>query len=194
MSPLRVVVFAAFLLLTNEATLARSPGCGAMEFSQTVLEKFPNAPRACLDVVTRNGEPYGVFKASIVRVSDMGNEIDLRFKLPDGSLSDTRHLETSPDLRVMVGNKPTKVNNLVVGDELTAYVKVNAPVLALAPAEESTPLQFTPILLPAEAPQQTVAAAMPATAGYSSTLALAGGLLLMLASAMWIYRSNRRNR
>lgn len=160
----RVFTSIALIAIGAGVAQAQSPGCGAMEFSKEVLARFPNVGRACLNVVTREGDPYGVVKAEIVRVYDVGNAVDLRFKLPDGSRTDTRHMKTSPDLRVMVRGKATPVNQLVVGDELTAYVKVHQPVLALAPAEPTVAPQFTPIAAP-EAPSQQVAAAMPATAG-----------------------------
>lgn len=193
MRSLSRLLMSVVLLFTASALQAASPGCGAMEFSEAVLARFPNAPRACLDVVNREGDAYGVFKANIVRVQEMGNEIDLRFKLPDGSKSDVRKLKTSPDLRVMVRGKPTRVNDLVVGDEITAYVKMHEPVLALAPAEESEAPQFNPIL-PAEEPQQRVAAAMPTTASYTFLIGLAGGMFWMLATVLFVQRSSRSKR
>jgi hypothetical protein len=189
-SSYRFVIFGALCWLMTAAANAQSPGCGAMEFSPEVMAKFPNAPRACLDIINREGEPYGVFKAKIARVNDMGNSIDVKFKLPDGTYSDTRKVETHPDRRVMVRGKETRVNNLVVGDELTAYVKVRTPVLALAPAEESTPPEFVPIQ-PADEPQQ-VAAAMPATGGYTSLMGLTGAVLWMLATILFVSRRDRR--
>ncbi|MET0661418.1 MAG: hypothetical protein ABW110_25045 [Steroidobacteraceae bacterium] len=189
----RLVAIAFVLLCANAAAQAQSPGCGAMEFSKEVLARFPNAPRACLDVVTRNQEPYGVFKAKIARVYEQGNSIDLKFKLPDGSYSDTRHLKTSPDLRVGVRGQPTRVNDLVVGDEVSVYVKMHEPVLALAPAEESVQPEFTPIA-PAEPPQQQVAAAMPTTAGYRTTIGLMGALLLVTALVLFVARTRVNDR
>jgi LPXTG-motif cell wall-anchored protein len=129
-------------------------------------------------------------KADVARVYD-GNAIDLRFKLRDGTRSETRHLNTSPQLRVMVRGKPTQVNQLVVGDELTAYVKVYEPQLALIPAEPTVEPQFIQIQeveLPA---QQEVAAAMPVTGGQTYTTALMAGFLLSCAAVLWGYRSRR---
>ena len=39
-----------------------------------------------------------------------------------------------PEFRVKVDGKPVSVRNLAVGQELTAYVKVSEPVIALEPA------------------------------------------------------------
>ena len=193
-SPFRFAAIALVLLCASAVAQAQSPGCGAMEFSKEVLARFPNAPRACLDVVTRNNEPYGVFKARIARVYDQGNAIDLKFKLPDGSYADTRHLKTSPDLRVTVRGQATRVNDLVVGDEVTAYVKIHEPVLALAPAENTAQPDFNPIT-PAEPPQQQqVAAAMPTTAGYRTSIGLLGVLLLVAALALFVARSRVNDR
>src|SRR5262245_53573084 len=119
-------------LLATGIAQAASPGCGSMQFSDAVLAKFPNVRTACLDVITKDGETYGVFKAKIVQIHDVGNAVDLRFRLPDGTYSETRKLQTDPKLRVMVKGKPRFVSDLVAGDELSAYVKVRAPMMALA--------------------------------------------------------------
>lgn len=190
-SPLRLVTLLVVSLLAAMTAHAASPGCGTMEFSKEVLARFPNASRACLDVVNRNDETYGVFKAKIMRVAELGNTLEVRFKLPDGTYSDTRKIQTHADRRVMVQGKPARVNELVVGDELTVYVKMTAPELALAPAEESELAEFTPIL-PVDAPQQQVAAAMPTTASPTFLAGLIGGLLWLLATVLCVRRFDRR--
>jgi len=155
-SLLSLLTVALLSLLCTAVSQAAAPGCGSMQFSEAVLAKFPGAPRACLDVISRDGEAYGVFKAKIMRVHDAGNAIDLRFRLPDGSYSDTRKLKTNPALRVLVQGKPRAVSELAVGDELSAYVKVRTPMMALQPAEPTTEPQFTdippPVLPVPEAP------------------------------------------
>ncbi len=180
------------LLFVCSASGAESPGCGAVEFSRKVLDRFPNVSRACLDVVSRDGDAYGVFKAKIVRVYDHGNAIDLRFELPDGSLSETRKLKTNPALRVMVQGKPTRVSDLVIGDQLMAYVKVREPELALAPAEPAIEPQYVELEeVTVSPPQLAATATMPSTAGYLSAIGLAGTVSLLLGAALSIRRRRR---
>jgi hypothetical protein len=181
-------------LLAVPATYAQNTACKSVEFSGAVLERFPNAPQGCLDVVERDGQKFAVYKADLVRIS--GKTAFLKFKLPDGTRSTTRAIKTDPARRVLIQGKPTRVQDLAVGQELTLYVKVSEPVLALAPASETEPLDLQPLadektqVASADTEQTT----MPGTASGTYTFGLAGLLLLALASMFAFLRRFPRHR
>ncbi len=103
------------------------------QFSQAVLDRFPNIRLVCSEIIEKEGQQYAVVKGDLVRTGT--NAVYMKFKLADGTKSDTRKIETKPEFRVKVDGKPVSVRNLAVGQELTAYVKVSDPVIALEPAD-----------------------------------------------------------
>jgi hypothetical protein len=164
---------------------AQSVTCANAQYSPELVAKYPNVSKACFDVITRDGEPYAVVKAQLDKIS--GNNAYVRIKQPDGSYSKRTMLRTDPDLRVIVDGKPTRVRELATGQEITAYIKVREPVMALAPAEETTPLVTTPI---EEEPEQ-MAAALPATSSFLPLLGLFGGVSLLLGGLLSVIRRRR---
>ena len=100
-----------------------------------MLAKFPRIKEACLDIINKDGQDYAVVKADLVRTRP--GAATIRPKLPDGTRADTRVVRVSPGFRVLVDGKETRVEDLAVGQELTAYVKVTQPQMALAPADNS---------------------------------------------------------
>lgn len=166
----------ALLCLSGESA-AQSPNCQNVQFSQAVLAEFPRAREGCLDVIRRDGKDYAVYKAELLRVySD--DRVRVRFKHPDGSRGDARTIATPRDFRVLVQGKPVPLSEVTTGQELTAYVHVTEPVIALAPVTESEPLQPMPM-----EPERQQVAAMPTTASLWPTLG-AMGLLGLAAGAL----------
>jgi hypothetical protein len=162
---------------------AQSMTCQNANFSQTVLTRFPRIREACLEMTTQKGEPYAVFKSEVARVRSDG--VDVRFMLPDGTKSDRRYIKTRPEFRVLIEKTPTRVRDLAVGQELTAYVKVTEPVVALAPADTSV-AEIEPVPLESTEPpvEQRVAQVMPATASNGPLLGLIGLCLLALSTCL----------
>ena len=168
------------LLCLSATSQAQTASCQNVQFSQAVLAKFPRAREACLDVINRDGKDYAVYKAELLRVySD--DRVKVRFKLPDGGQADSRTINTSRSFRVMVKGKSVPLSEVPTGQELTAYVHVTEPVIALAPATETEPLQPVPM----EDEQEQVAA-MPTTASLWPTVGLLG--LAGLAAAALLRR------
>lgn len=165
---------------------AQEVTCQSAQFSEQVVARFPRVREGCLGVVMRDGEPYATFKATVARVRSDG--VDVRFLLPDGGKSDRRYIKTAPERRVIVDGKGVRVRDLAVGQELTAYVKVSEPVVALAqpadePVAEPAPLEeFEPSLETRSA--EATPDAMPETASVLPLLALVGGVLVLIAAGM----------
>lgn len=186
-----VSLVSLLLALIPAAALAQQPAvCQRVEFSPNVLERFPNIRAACLDVINKDGQEYAVVKADLVRAT--ARRMTVRVKLPDGTHSEPRAIDVKPGFRLNVNGKPTPIEDIAVGQELSAYVHVTDPGIALAPAEPSAPVEFTPVpAAPEPAPEQTVASAteMPKTAGPLPLTGVIGlGLLALGAGIAFLRR------
>jgi hypothetical protein len=178
----------AGLFLSAQLLAADSPGCPDVQFSEKVLQKFPRVQEACLDVITKGGQQYGVFKADLTSVQ--GSTVRVRMKLPDGSYSDVKSIKTKPDLRVLIDGKPYSVSELAPNQELTTYIRVEQPMIALAPAKETDPVDPVPLAAPEPQPTEHLAAApvMPHTASQTMLTVLVGLFSLAVALALRISR------
>jgi LPXTG-motif cell wall-anchored protein len=180
------------LALIPAVALAQQPAaCERVQFSEDVLARFPNIRAACLDVINKDGKDYAVVKADLVRAT--ARRMTIRVKRPDGSHSDPIGVNVGPNDRLNVGGKPTPIQDVAIGQELTAYVNVTDPGIALAPADETEVVEFTPVPATPEPAPAAVAAAteMPKTATSQPLLASIGILLLALGAGFAFMR--RRN-
>src|SRR5882672_10123244 len=116
-------------LLGGAATPALAADCTTAQFSDAVLARFPNIRAVCTEIIDKDGQQYAVVKGDLVRTGT--NAVYMKFKMADGTKSETKKIQTKPDFRVKINGTPTSVRNLAVGQELTAYVKVSDPVIAL---------------------------------------------------------------
>jgi hypothetical protein len=118
------------LLAATANGQAQQVTCRTAHFSEAVRAKLLSIREVCLQIVQREGEPYARVKADVARVRDDG--VVVNFEKTDGSKTDRYFIPTNPNLRVDVKGEPIEVRQLAVGQQLTAYVKVTAPVVALA--------------------------------------------------------------
>jgi len=179
-------------VLTVLSFAAQAADCSTAQYSPAVLERFPNIARACYDVIEKSGQQYAVVKADLVR-SD-ADALYVRVKLPDGTRSDTRRITVKRDFRVVINGQSVPLDQVAVGQELTTYVKVSEPVVAMAldvetiqtvPLEPATPL-------PVVASNVTPPPPMPQTASLLPALGIAGALLIALGMALgWAGREVR---
>ena len=192
-----------FIILASFGTAhaQNQEACRAVEFSRELLERFPHAQETCLDVISRDGQQYAVFRARLDRV--VGSRLQVRFRNPDGSYGPATRIATERDFRVLVDGRPLRVSELSRNQELTAYVQVDEPMVALAPADASEHLHPVPLVIIPVARQsseessneaQQVAAenpSMPATAGFANTIGTLGFLLIAGALAVKTLRRAR---
>lgn len=198
---------ASLTWFASEGAYAQNPeGCSSVQFSEQLLERFPNAPESCLDVISRGGQDYAVFRVQLERVS--GNTLHVRFNNPDGTRGPRTRITAQPDFRVLVEGEPTRVRDLAPNQELTAYVQVDRPMVALAPATATqtwhiVPLAMTPAGNDAADSENSRLAAldegavMPDTAGPAPIVATVGLLFILGAvgaRAVRGVRSLRRKR
>jgi len=161
--------------------------CQRVEFSQDVLARFPNIRQACLDVIQKGGHEYAVVKADLIRAT--ARRMTVRVKLPDGTRSEPRAVNVSPGFRLNVNGRSTPIEEVAIGQEITAYLHVSDPGIALAPAEPSDTVVFTPV--PAEPEPEPVASApaeMPKTASRLPLLGALGVALLALGGGFAFLR------
>lgn len=183
-----LVVSSLVLAMVPAVAGAQQPAaCERVEFSQDVLARFPNIRKACLDVISKDGQEYAVVKADLVRAT--ARRITVRVKLPDGTHAEPRAISVKSGFRVNVDGKPTSVEDIAVGQEITAYVNVKDPGIAIAPADASEPVEFTPV--PAEPEPEQVASApveMPKTATQLPLLGTFGVALLAFGAGFAFLR------
>jgi hypothetical protein len=164
---------------------AQTVTCQNAQYNQDVLARFPNIAKACSDIISKNGEDYAVVTARLDRVDPSGR-VQVRVKQPDGRYSQRLSIRPRPDLKVLVDGKPARVQDLAANQEVTAYVKVRAPEMALAPADPQERYVFIPI----EVPQEQLAA-LPSTAGFLPLFGLLGGMSLLLGGWLTAIRHRR---
>jgi len=179
------------LALVPAVALAQQPAaCERVQYSAEVLARFPNIRAACLDVINKDGKDYAVVKADLVRATS--RRMTIRVKRPDGSHSDPIGVNVAPNERLNVGGKPTAIQDIAIGQELTAYVSVKDPGIALEPIEDVGIVEFTPVPATPE-PVSTVATAeMPKTATRLPLLGSIGVILLALGAGLAFLRRRSR--
>lgn len=183
------------LMLAAFAVSAQAAECSSVQFSEAVLARFPNIAKACYDVIEKQGQEYAVIKADLIRTDQ--DALYVRVKHPDGSRSDTRRIPVDRDFRVVINGSSVGLDQVAVGQELTTYVKVSEPVVAMALDRDE--IQTAPLLEPAvPLPVAAVAAntppppPMPRTASLVPAMGLAGVVLLAVGLLLgWSRREAR---
>ena len=190
MHVLRLAALATVVVASTASVQAQNAACKGVRFSEDVLSRFPGAPASCLDVIERDGQQYAVFKAQLEEVR--GNNLRVRIKNPDGSNSAVTSIATKPGRKVLIDGKPYPVSELAADQELTAYVRVDRPMIALAPATESEPLDA--VAFADDGPVRvasTGSPTMPHTASSLGVVALLGQFSLAVALAMALVRKRK---
>jgi hypothetical protein len=183
------------LALIPAAAMAQQPAvCQRVEFSPQVLERFPNIRDACLDVISRDGQEFAVVKADLVRATP--RRMTVRVKRPDGTRTDPMGINVAANARVNINGRMTPINEVAVGQELSVYIHVTDPGIALA-SEETGPVEFTPVTAEPEPEPTPVAAAepapeMPKTATRLPLAGTIGLVLLALGAGLAIARRRAR--
>ena len=165
---------------------AQTVTCQNAQYDPEVLAKFPNIAKACSDILSKDGADYAVVKARLDRVDPSGR-VSVRAKQPHGNASKLISTRPRSELQVTVDGTPARVRDRATGQEITAYVTGEAPVMALAPAEPSEPFVATPI----EEPQEQMAA-LPATSSMLPLFGMLGGVSLLLGSLLSVIRHRQK--
>ena len=183
------------LALIPAIALAQQPAaCERVEFSEQVLARFPNIRKACLDVISRDGQTFAVVRAQLVRTTS--RRMTVRVRLPDGTQTEPMGINVASNARINVNGRMTPITDVSVGQEISAYVNVRDPGIAVA-SETPGPVEFTPIAAEPEPEPAPVAAAepapeMPKTATRLPLAGTIGLFLLALGAGLAILRRRAR--
>ena len=183
------------LALIPAIAMAQQPAaCERVEFSEQVLARFPNIRKACLDVISRDGQTFAVVRAQLVRTTS--RRMTVRVRLPDGTQTEPMGINVASNARINVNGRMTPITEVSVGQEISAYVNVRDPGIAVA-SETPGPVEFTPIAAEPEPEPAPVAAAepapeMPKTATRLPLAGTIGLLLLALGAGLAILRHRAR--
>jgi len=180
----------------DRAFKATGTECSDIEWSQEMLEQYPNIAEACQEVLQREGKTYVKFQGEVRRVRDRGRELTVDFQ-QGGTVT----LTPPEGMTVYINGRSRPVSQLRPGDELNFYVPEDRVAAQFFEGEptQAAKVQEVPILM---LPPQRVAAApepaqaeegeLPVTASPLPMLGLAGLLLTGLGAALTFLRIRRR--
>jgi hypothetical protein len=187
------------LILTSTlllAGLAAAPAqaqvtCDDIDFTGQISDRFPRANDACLAVVERDGRQFAKFTAEVQRVR--GNTLYAKFKLPDGSKTDTYSFDMPADARVEIGGRNYRYRDLTPKTELNVYLPEGRWEVHVPQSDDfataSAVAVATPMMASAE-DESDMVAMLPKTASPLPLIGMLGGLLTSLG--LLLYGIRRR--
>jgi hypothetical protein len=179
----RNIVGAAGVLLAlswTQSSFAQAPSCNDLNFTGPVAREFPDARKACLDVVEREGKDFAHFQARIRNVR--GGTVEAEFRMPDGTYSRPITVTPDPSARVRIGGRDYRWRELSRGQELDVWLPPDRWELAV-PEEPGQQFAAAPAIaaFPIAEPTTTLAAnTLPRTASPVPLVGALGALLVVL--------------
>jgi len=158
----------------------QAPGCGDIEFVAEITDVFPEAANACLEIVTKNGEPYARFDAEIVRVR--GPEVRAKFKKPSGEWTDTYAFRPDPDRRIKIQGRSYRYQDLGRGQPLDIFLATDKFELVIP--DDDTDFATTTEIVTVVVYQPEPEPEMPKTASPLPLIALLGGVFLVFGGGL----------
>jgi hypothetical protein len=184
------------LILTSTlllAGLAAAPAqaqvtCDDIDFTGQIMDRFPRANDACLAVVQRDGGQFAKFSAEVQRVR--GNTIYAKFKLPDGSKTDTYSFDMPADARVEIGGRQYRYRDLTPKTELNVYLPEGRWEVHVPHSDDfataSTVAVATPMMAADAGERESdMVAMLPKTASPLPLIGMLGGLLTSLGLVLY---------
>jgi hypothetical protein len=113
-----VIAFAADATSTADTP---ADACANVKWSEAFLKTFPKAPAACRDVTLKDGVKYAMFNGKVSRVGPHFVEVDI-FDDADLPIS-TVAFQVGDGGRVTLNDKVQSVRDLIVGDQLTFWIR-----------------------------------------------------------------------
>jgi hypothetical protein len=123
------ILVAAVLSLVSSVTIAASKPvdpyklpkveCSSLRYSKAFLDKYPNAPAACLEARVYKGETYMEVKGKVYILDNP--TLSVAFMDPYGNTLGTVTIRDSK-LRVLMDGKEVEVADLRTDQELTLWV------------------------------------------------------------------------
>ena len=193
MSQHRILALAGALMATAmaqpamaQADMATTASCDNIEFTSRVLNQLPNAKDYCLEVALRDNKLYAHFATEFVRRS--GSDVVLRFKTPDGSLSDPIEITPPEGQRVNIEGRDVRLRDLNRGDEIDIWLPHDRFEVAFHETQEDFTAAPTVTTYAATTVEEEPApAALPSTASVMPLLGLLGALFATIGGILgWI--------
>lgn len=177
-----LIVSSTLLLAGLAAAPAQAQvSCDDIDLTGPIAERFPRASDACLAVIERDGSQFAKYTAEIQRVR--GNTVYAKFKLPDGSKTDTYSFDMPADARVEVGGRQYRYRDLMPKQELNIYLPEGRWEVHVPHSDDfataSAVAVATPMLA-ADADESDMVAMLPKTASPLPLIGMLGGLLTSL--------------
>ena len=171
------------------AAIAQSASCEDLTFSGDVLNRFPRANEACLDVAVRDGKQYAHFTAEIQRVS--GSSVYARFKRRDGGMTETFKFTPPASARVKLDGRQYRYRELARGQEISVYVPQDRWAVAVHESEADLMAASSVALVALDDADddEVMAAALPDPASPMPLIGLLGMIFVGLGSGVgWMRR------
>jgi hypothetical protein len=163
--------------------------CDDIDLKGAVVERFPRANEACLAVVERDGKPYAKFTAEIQRVS--GNSVYAKFKLPDGSKTETYRFTMPPEARVTIEGREYRYRDVMPRTDVNVYLPEDRFEVHVPHSEDFATASAVAVTTPMAAEEDDQMVAMlPKTASPVPLIGLLGGIFTGIG--MLLYGIRRR--
>jgi hypothetical protein len=176
------------LLLGATASAQTDLTCADIQFSAEVTSRYPDAPKACVDVVEVDGERYAKMNVELVRTR--ANNATFRFVHPDGTYGPTHRAELDPDWRAEINGRTYRISQLQRGQELSIYLPSDRWEADVRTTMEVFVVYRRYALY---VDDDTAMASLPSTASPLMTIGAMGGAFLLTAFFMRV-RRRRSNR
>ena len=111
----------AFLLAMPGLALAGGPGCDNVNFSAEVVAKFPNAQKACIAVLEKDGGVYVKYEADVVSASKDSVTVDFLDKNGKGVSRVT--FAPAADQTAEIDGKAMAFSSMKKGMKLHFYIE-----------------------------------------------------------------------
>jgi hypothetical protein len=198
MSKHRILALAGVLLAAvaqpamAQTDMTTTASCDQIEFTSRVYNQLPNAKDFCLEVALRDNKLYAHFASEFVRRS--GSDVVLRFKTPDGTLSDPIQITPPEDQRVSINGRDLRLRELNRGDEVDIWLPHDRFEVALHETQEDFAAATTVTTYPATIVEESPApATLPSTASIVPLIGLLGALFATIGGILGWIRVRRQN-
>jgi len=161
--------------------------CSDITFTPEAYAAYEFVDKACLEMVDRDGATYAKLTAQVVAQTASGTH--LRYTHADGSLGPS-HQSNNPGFQTRIAGEDVAVKDLSVRQSVNIYVPASfwaGPPAEVAEAAPPPPPPPAPEPEPEPAPE-----ILPTTAGPLPWVAVFGVLFLVLGSAMYLWRRQKR--
>ncbi len=125
-----LLVSALVLPLSIGAALAADPmesdhkiACTEVKYSPEFLDKYPDAPAACLEAVEKGGKRYAKFNAEVYLNS--ADRTTVKLLNVKGTPLSTFSFKPSPTAHVLTDGKETEFTDLAVGQKISFWVSAD---------------------------------------------------------------------